>query len=76
MARLIQWASENEGFLVTVVVSRGEATGRAVVAFIFISYFFHDTAWTPLLQAASVTRRVSPLHSSWAWAISHICFCL
>jgi MFS family permease len=28
--------------------------GRAVVAFIFIYYFFYDIAWTPLLQAYPV----------------------
>ncbi|KAK5045722.1 hypothetical protein LTR84_009091 [Exophiala bonariae] len=36
------------------VSARGEATGRAVVAFIFIYYFFYDIAWTPLLQAYPV----------------------
>lgn len=36
------------------VTSRNEAAGRAVVAFIFIFYFFYDMAWTPLLQAYPV----------------------
>ncbi|KAF1850050.1 general substrate transporter [Cucurbitaria berberidis CBS 394.84] len=31
-----------------------DQTGRAVVAFIFIYYFFYDIAWTPLLQAYCV----------------------
>lgn len=36
------------------VASHNEATGRAVVAFIFIYYLFYDIAWTPLLQAYTV----------------------
>ncbi|TPX09063.1 uncharacterized protein E0L32_001675 [Thyridium curvatum] len=36
------------------VDSKNEATGRAVVGFIFIFYFFYDIAWTPLLQAYPV----------------------
>lgn len=31
-----------------------EVAGHAVVAFIFIYYFFYDIAWTPLLQAYPV----------------------
>lgn len=36
------------------VQSGGADVGRAVVAFIFIYYFFYDVAWTPLLQAYPV----------------------
>ena len=36
------------------VQSQSAAAGRAVVAFIFIYYFFYDIAWTPLLQAYPV----------------------
>ncbi|KAJ3528488.1 hypothetical protein NM208_g10175 [Fusarium decemcellulare] len=36
------------------VDTQNEATGRAVVAFIFIFYLFYDIAWTPLLQAYPV----------------------
>lgn len=36
------------------VNTQNEATGRAVVAFIFIFYLFYDIAWTPLLQAYPV----------------------
>jgi MFS family permease len=36
------------------VSTQNEATGRAVVGFIFIYYFFYDIAWTPLLQAYPV----------------------
>ncbi|KAH6618828.1 general substrate transporter [Boeremia exigua] len=34
--------------------TQNEGAGRAVVAFIFIFYFFYDIAWTPLLQAYPV----------------------
>ncbi|KAI1013722.1 hypothetical protein LB503_010526 [Fusarium chuoi] len=34
--------------------SHDEAAGRAVVAFIFIAFFFYDVAWTPLPQAYTI----------------------
>ncbi|KAG4292414.1 hypothetical protein FPRO06_13667 [Fusarium proliferatum] len=34
--------------------SHDEAAGRAVVAFIFIAFFFYDVAWTPLPQACTI----------------------
>ncbi|KXJ90092.1 lactose permease [Microdochium bolleyi] len=36
------------------VDSKDAGAGRAVVAFIFIFYFFYDIAWTPMLQAYPV----------------------
>lgn len=36
------------------VQTHDEMAGRAVVAFIFIAYFFYDIAWTPLPQAYTV----------------------
>ncbi|GKT81826.1 lactose permease [Colletotrichum tofieldiae] len=50
LASYIAWTGLTSHF----VASRDEATGRAVVAFIFIFYFFYDIAWTPLLQAYPV----------------------
>lgn len=47
MASYCVWTGLTSHF----VSSHNEATGRAVVAFIFIFYFFYDIAWTPLLQA-------------------------
>ncbi|KAI1385480.1 general substrate transporter [Hypoxylon trugodes] len=46
----IAWTGLTSAF----VASKGEGMGRAVVAFIFIYYFFYDIAWTPLLQAYTV----------------------
>lgn len=42
--------------ILTSVFTRtlNQQTGNAVVAFIFIYYFFYDIAWTPLLQAYPV----------------------
>ncbi|CAI7598988.1 unnamed protein product [Penicillium pancosmium] len=34
--------------------TKSQPTGRAVVAFIFVYYFFYDIAWSPLLQAYPV----------------------
>ncbi|KAM5350937.1 hypothetical protein ACJ41O_003660 [Fusarium nematophilum] len=34
--------------------SHDESAGRAVVAFIFIAFFFYDIAWTPLPQAYTI----------------------
>ncbi|KAM5345647.1 hypothetical protein ACJ41O_011508 [Fusarium nematophilum] len=42
------------GLTSSFVSTHNEATGRAVVAFIFIYYLFYDIAWTPLLQAYPV----------------------
>lgn len=42
------------GLTSSFVSHGGAGTGRAVVAFIFIYYFFYDIAWTPLLQAYPV----------------------
>ncbi|KAJ4183072.1 hypothetical protein NW755_009920 [Fusarium falciforme] len=50
LASYIVWTGLTSYF----VSSRDEAAGRAVVAFIFIFYFFYDIAWTPLLQAYPV----------------------
>ncbi|KXH28320.1 lactose permease [Colletotrichum salicis] len=50
LASYIAWTGLTSHF----VASHNEATGRAVVAFIFIFYFFYDIAWTPLLQAYPV----------------------
>jgi MFS family permease len=36
------------------VKSQDERAGHAVVAFIFIAFFFYDIAWTPLAQAYTV----------------------
>ncbi|KAK7425883.1 hypothetical protein QQZ08_007597 [Neonectria magnoliae] len=46
----IVWTALTANF----VESGSEAIGKAVVAFIFIFYFFYDIAWTPLLQAYPV----------------------
>ncbi|KAF6808286.1 lactose permease [Colletotrichum sojae] len=46
----IIWTALTASFVST----RNETTGRAVVGFIFIFYFFYDIAWTPLLQAYPV----------------------
>ncbi|KAI8313113.1 Lactose permease [Colletotrichum sp. SAR11_240] len=50
LASYIIWTGLTSYF----VTSKNEATGRAVVGFIFIFYFFYDIAWTPLLQAYPV----------------------
>ncbi|KAK2013517.1 lactose permease [Colletotrichum eremochloae] len=50
LASYIAWTGLTSHF----VASRDEGTGRAVVAFIFIFYFFYDIAWTPLLQSYPV----------------------
>ncbi|KAH7349496.1 lactose permease [Plectosphaerella cucumerina] len=50
LASYIAWTGLTSYF----VESRNEGAGRAVVAFIFIFYFFYDIAWTPLLQAYPV----------------------
>lgn len=42
------------GLTASFVTSRSESTGRAVVALIFIYYFFYDIAFTPLPQAYTV----------------------
>ncbi|KAL2205545.1 MFS general substrate transporter [Sarocladium strictum] len=42
------------GLSANFVQSKDETTGRCVVAFIFITMFFYDIAWTPLLQAYPV----------------------
>lgn len=42
------------GLTASFVTTRSELTGRAVVALIFIYYFFYDIAFTPLLQAYTV----------------------
>ncbi|KAI1253664.1 hypothetical protein MGN70_004056 [Eutypa lata] len=47
LASYIAWT----GLTAFFVSSSSEAAGRAVVAFIFLYYFFYDIAWTPLLQA-------------------------
>lgn len=36
------------------IKSHDESAGRAVVAFIFIAFFFYDIAWTPLPQAYTI----------------------
>ncbi|XXH01800.1 beta-glucosidase [Hypoxylon texense] len=46
----IAWTGLTSAF----VAHGGTDMGRAVVAFIFIYYFFYDIAWTPLLQAYPV----------------------
>jgi MFS family permease len=50
LASYIAWTGLTSSFVTT----RDQGTGRAVVAFIFIFYFFYDIAWTPLLQAYPV----------------------
>lgn len=50
LASYIAWTGLTSFF----IESRNEGAGRAVVAFIFIFYFFYDIAWTPLLQAYPV----------------------
>ncbi|KAI1443237.1 general substrate transporter [Annulohypoxylon stygium] len=50
MFSYIAWTGLTSAF----VANRNENMGRAVVAFIFICYFFYDIAWTPLLQAYPV----------------------
>ncbi|KAL0932436.1 lactose permease [Colletotrichum truncatum] len=42
------------GLTSSFVSSGNEATGKAVLGFIFIFYFFYDVSWTPLLQAYPV----------------------
>ncbi|KAK6953079.1 hypothetical protein Daesc_005379 [Daldinia eschscholtzii] len=46
----IVWTGLTSAF----VTGHSEGMGRAVVAFIFIYYFFYDIAWTPMLQAYTV----------------------
>lgn len=46
----ICWTGLTSGF----VTSKDQGMGRAVLAFIFIFYFFYDIAWTPLFQAYPV----------------------
>ncbi|RSM04050.1 hypothetical protein CEP52_007022 [Fusarium oligoseptatum] len=36
------------------IKSHDEGVGRAVVAFIFVAFFFYDIAWTPLPQAYTI----------------------
>ncbi|KAI5928353.1 general substrate transporter [Camillea tinctor] len=50
MVSYVCWTGLTSAFIRT----NDEATGRTVVAFIFIYYFFYDIAWTPLLQAYTV----------------------
>ena len=50
LASYVVWTGLTSSFVHT----KNEDTGRAVVAFIFIYYFFYDIAWTPLLQAYPV----------------------
>lgn len=50
LASYIIWTALTSHFVDT----NNASTGRAVVAFIFIYYFFYDIAWTPLLQAYPV----------------------
>lgn len=50
LASYIIWTALTASFVST----RNETTGRAVVGFIFIFYFFYDIAWTPLMQAYPV----------------------
>ncbi|KAH7249251.1 hypothetical protein FSOLCH5_014817 [Fusarium solani] len=50
LAAYVVWTGLTSHFVNT----HNEATGRAVVAFIFIYYLFYDIAWTPLLQAYPV----------------------
>lgn len=50
LASYIAWT----GLTAFFVSSSSEAAGRAVVAFIFLYYFFYDIAWTPLLQACPI----------------------
>lgn len=50
LASYIIWTALSAHFNQT----KSEPTGRAVVAFIFIYYFFYDIAWNPLLQAYPV----------------------
>lgn len=42
------------GLTASFVSTRNPATGQAVVAFIFIYYFFYAICWAPLLQAYTV----------------------
>ncbi|KAF5968843.1 lactose permease [Fusarium coicis] len=37
-----------------LIRSHDEATGRTVVAFTFIAFFFYDVAWTPIPQAYTI----------------------
>jgi MFS family permease len=46
----VAWTGLTSAFIAT----GNEGMGRAVVAFIFIYYFFYSSAWTPLLQAYPV----------------------
>ncbi|KAK8105115.1 lactose permease [Apiospora kogelbergensis] len=50
LASYVCWTGLTSAF----VAHRDPGVGRAVVAFIFIYYFFYDIAWTPLLQAYPV----------------------
>ncbi|KAH8895472.1 general substrate transporter [Thozetella sp. PMI_491] len=50
LASYICWTGLTSAF----VTSKDSNVGRAVVAFIFIYYFFYDIAWTPMLQAYPV----------------------
>ena len=50
LASYVIWTGLTSSFVDT----KNADTGRAVVAFIFIYYFFYDIAWTPLLQAYPV----------------------
>ncbi|KAH7176382.1 general substrate transporter [Dactylonectria macrodidyma] len=46
----VAWTALTSHFVAT----HDAIAGRAVVAFIFIAYFFYDIAWTPLVQAYTV----------------------
>ncbi|KAL2859199.1 general substrate transporter [Aspergillus pseudodeflectus] len=46
----VAWTALTSHFVKT----HDESAGRAVVAFIFIAYFFYDIAWTPLPQAYTI----------------------
>ena len=50
LAGYIVWTGLTSSFVST----KSESTGRAVVALIFIYYFFYDIAFSPLLQAYTV----------------------
>jgi MFS family permease len=50
LASYIVWTASTAYFKRTL----DQKAGNAVVAFIFIYYFFYDIAWTPLLQAYPV----------------------
>lgn len=42
------------GLTANFISSNDAATGKAVVAFVFFTYFFYSIAWAPLLQAYTV----------------------